>query len=244
MTEQLSPFQPKLHPILHLTLVIAIGITLILAAQSLDLEKISRNPFAWINSLGPWSSVTFVFIYILSTMLLIPATFLSLAGGVIFGVTLGVVYVTIAATIGALGAFFIGRYFARSWIEKKIEHNDRLKNIDAAVAKEGWKIVFLTRLSPVFPFTVLNYAFGVTQVSLKDYLGASFTGLIPGSIMYVYFGALAGNFASFNHKSFPTNSGDLMPHAFSFMATIAATIYITCFAKKILAGEAISEDEY
>ena len=91
----------------------------------------------------------------------------------IFGVVRGSIYVSIAATLGATAAFLVGRYLARDWVSARLEGNAKFKAIDEAVGKEGWKIVILTRLSPVFPFNLLNYAYGLTRVTLRDYFFAS-----------------------------------------------------------------------
>ena len=109
-----------------------------------------------------------------------------------------------------------------------------LKAIDEAVGKEGFKIVLLTRLSPVFPFNLLNYAFGVTGVSLKDYL-LGFVGMIPGTIMYVYLGSLAGNCALIGTANQPKNLAiQWTLRIIGFVATVAVTLFVTRIARKAL----------
>ena len=115
--------------------------------------------------------------------------------GVVFGLVRGFVIVSISATLGATAAFLVGRYLARAFIAAKIEGHPKFAAIDEAVAREGWKIVALLRLSPVVPFNVLNYAFGVTRVSLRDYVVASWIGMMPGTLLYVYLGSIAGDLA-------------------------------------------------
>ena len=107
------------------------------------------------------------------------------------GATRGGVYPCCAA----VRSRFTGRTLARGFIEAKISHNPRFRAIDQAVKHEGFKIVLLTRLSPVFPFNLLNYAFGLTPVSLRDYFLASWIGMLPGTVMYVYLGSAAKNLA-------------------------------------------------
>lgn len=201
------------------------------------MQEIFSNALTWIEQLGPWGPIAFILIYSIATVLFIPGSLLTLGGGVIFGVFWGSIYVFIAATTGATFAFLIGRYLTRDWIAKKIADNSKFQAIDNAVAKEGFKIVLLTRLSPVFPFTLLNYAFGITKVSLTDYiLGA--IGMIPGTIMYVYIGSLAGNIAMIGAGNVPRNSqaetAKLIIRIIGFIATVAVTIYITHIAKKAL----------
>jgi uncharacterized membrane protein YdjX (TVP38/TMEM64 family) len=141
--------------------------------------------------LGAWAPLAFILIYIVACVALIPASILTLAAGAVFGVIKGAVYVNIAATLGATAAFLNGRYLARDSVARKIGGHARFEAIDRAVADEGWKIVFLTRLCPILPFFLLNYAFGLTRVRLKDYFWASWLGMIPGTTLFVYIGSLA-----------------------------------------------------
>jgi len=164
------------------------------AIQSFNPQELLRSALKWVASLGYIGGLVFIFIYIVSTVAFIPGSILTLGAGVLFGVVLGSLYVFVGATLGAIAAFLVGRYLARDWIGKKIEGNQKFAAIDRSVAHEGFKIVLLTRLSPVFPFNLLNYAFGVTGVTLKDYALAS-VGMFPGTVMYVYIGSLAGDIA-------------------------------------------------
>jgi uncharacterized membrane protein YdjX (TVP38/TMEM64 family) len=196
-----------------------------------------QNTLQWINGLGALGGVVFIAIYIIATLAFLPAAILTLGAGVIFGVIWGSLYVFIGATLGAVAAFLVGRYLARGWVKQKISSYKKFANIDKAVSKEGLKIVFLIRLSPLFPFNLLNYALGVTSVSLKDYFLAS-VGMIPGTIMYVYLGHLAGDLALIGNKSQPDN---MILHwviqIIGLIATIAVTVYVTKIAKKALKEE-------
>lgn len=196
-----------------------------------------QNTLQWVNGLGALGGVVFIAIYIIATLAFLPAAILTLGAGVIFGVIWGSLYVFIGATLGAVAAFLVGRYLARGWVKQKISSYKKFANIDQAVSKEGLKIVFLIRLSPLFPFNLLNYALGVTSVSLKDYFLAS-VGMIPGTIMYVYLGHLAGDLALIGNKSQPDN---MILHwviqIIGLIATIAVTVYVTKIAKKALKEE-------
>lgn len=149
----------------------------------------------WVDGLGVWGPVVFVLGYALAVIAFVPGSLLTLAAGAIFGLVRGAIYVFIAAVLGASGAFLVARYLARGAIEKRLAGNARFAAIDRAVGAEGRKIVFLLRLSPVFPFTLLNYALGLTRVAYRDYLIAS-VGMIPGTLLYVYYGKLAGDVAA------------------------------------------------
>jgi uncharacterized membrane protein YdjX (TVP38/TMEM64 family) len=181
---------------------------------------------------GIWGVVGFILIYIIATIFLIPGSALTLGGGLIFGVVKGSILVSIASVTGATLSFLIGRYFLRGWVEKQIETQPKFTSIDRAVAKEGWKIVGLTRLSPLFPFVFLNYAFGVTKVSLRDYFFASWIGMLPGTIMYVYIGSIPKTALEVTTGN--TDTLRLILNIIGFIATVAVTIYITKIAKKAL----------
>jgi uncharacterized membrane protein YdjX (TVP38/TMEM64 family) len=197
-------------------------------------QMLLRNALQWIEGLGAVGAIAFILIYIVATVAFLPGSILTLGAGVVFGVVLGSLYVFIGATLGATAAFLVGRYLARGWVAKKIEGNNNFQAIDRAVGKEGLKIVLLTRLSPVFPFNLLNYAFGITGVSLKDYFLGS-VGMIPGTIMYVYIGSLAGNIAAIGTESQPTNPTiQWAIRIIGFLATVAVTVYVTRVARKAL----------
>ncbi|MFB2772938.1 TVP38/TMEM64 family protein [Pelatocladus sp. BLCC-F211] len=193
-----------------------------------------RNALQWIDSLGTVGAIAFIALYIIATVAFLPGSILTLGAGVVFGVIWGSIYVFIGATLGATAAFLVGRYLARNWVATKIADNKKFAAIDRVVGREGLKIVLLTRLSPIFPFNLLNYAFGVTDVSLKDYFIGS-VGMIPGTIMYVYIGSLAGNLAMIGTQTQPTNpTVQWAIRIIGFIATVAVTIYVTRIARKAL----------
>jgi uncharacterized membrane protein YdjX (TVP38/TMEM64 family) len=204
------------------------------ASSGFNPQALLKNALEWVESLGAIGAVAFIGIYIVATVAFLPGSILTLGAGVVFGVWLGAVYVFIGATLGATAAFLVGRYSVRDWVAQKIAGNDKFNAIDRAVGKEGLKIVLLTRLSPVFPFNLLNYAFGLTGVSLRDYVIGS-VGMIPGTLMYVYIGSLAGNIALIGTATQPTNPTlQWTIRIVGFIATVAVTIYVTRIAKQAL----------
>jgi uncharacterized membrane protein YdjX (TVP38/TMEM64 family) len=213
---------------LILLLLIVAGV--IVAIKYFRVADMPKQTLDWIKGLGPWGPIIFIGLYVLACVCLVPASVLTLGGGAIFGVVYGSIYVFIGATLGATAAFLVGRYFARGWVAKRIEGSATFNAIDKAVAREGWKIVGLTRLSPVFPFVLLNYAFGITQVSLRDYVLASAVGMLPGTIMYVYIGSLA-QVAGQRQRT----PAEWSLYGVGLLATVVVTIFITRIAKKALA---------
>jgi uncharacterized membrane protein YdjX (TVP38/TMEM64 family) len=194
----------------------------------------------WVESLGAVGAIAFIGIYIVATVAFIPGLLLTLGAGLLFGVVWGSVYVFVASTAGAILAFWIGRYLLRNWVSKKIADNVKFQAIDNAVGRSGFKIVLLTRLSPAFPFNLLNYAYGVTGVSLRDYSLASI-GMIPATILYVYIGSLAGSIATLGTNTKVSDPKiQLAAQVLGLVATIVVTVYITRLAQKALA-ETIAE---
>lgn len=209
--------------------IAAVVVALIASFFIFDVGSLLKQVVTWIDSLGAWGPVLFVLIYIVATVLFVPGSALTLGAGAVFGVGLGSGLVSLGATLGATAAFLIGRYFARDFVGKKVKGNKTFAAIDDAVGSQGWKIVGLTRLSPVFPFTLLNYAFGLTKVSLRDYVLASWIGMMPGTVMYVYLGSIAK--AAGDHKRTP---GEWTLYGIGLVATIAVTIVVTRSARAAL----------
>lgn len=193
----------------------------------------------WIESLGPWGPIVFVIAYVLLALLLIPGSALTASAGLLFGLGWGTLWVIIAANLAANIAFPIGRYFARDPVKKRLEGNDNFTAVDNAVAREGWKIVGLTRLSPIFPFTLMNYAFGITKVPWLHYAIASLIGMAPGTFMYVYFGSLAKLAAGSEEKS----TTQIVVTILGWIVTVIVTVYVTKVAKKALAEKADVESD-
>lgn len=189
---------------------------------------------AWVDSLGVWGPVVFVVGYVVAAVAFVPGSILTLAAGAIFGLGKGVVIVFIAAMLGSSAAFLVARYLARPAIERRLVGNTRFAAIDRAVGAQGRKIVFLLRLSPVFPFNLLNYALGLTKVRFLDFFVAS-AGMLPGTLLYVYYGKLAGDVAALAGGS-PVAKG---PEYYAVLilglvATIVVTTIVTRIARRAL----------
>ena len=212
-------------------LAIAAVAALIAAGRYFHVQDLLRQALDWVAHLGPWGPVIFIALYVVATVFFVPGSVLTLGAGAVFGVVWGSIYVSIASTLGATCAFLVGRYVARDAIARRIEGNERFAAIDRAVANEGWKIVGLTRLSPVFPFTLLNYAFGITRVKLGHYVLASWIGMMPGTVMFVYLGSLA-KAASGERTRTP---GEWALYGVGLLATVAVTLFITRIARQALA---------
>lgn len=189
---------------------------------------------AWVESLGPWGPVAFIAGYIVAAVAFVPGSLLTMAGGALFGIVRGTLYVFIGASIGATAAFLVSRYVVRGAVLKRMADNKRFRAVDAAIAREGRKIVFLLRLSPAFPFNLMNYALGVTSVRLADYVVACI-GMLPVTILWVYYGRLIGDVAKVVTGA-PVVHGPSywIVLALGLIATIIVTIVITRAARRAL----------
>ncbi|HYT93620.1 MAG TPA: TVP38/TMEM64 family protein, partial [Gemmataceae bacterium] len=159
-------------------------LALFLGFRFLPLKEPLANFLAWVQSLGVWGLVFLGAFYIPASLLLIPGSLVTIAGGAIFGFWETLVAISLGSTAGACAAFLAGRRFARPWVERQVAGNVKFQAIDRAIGEQGFKIVLLLRLSPVFPFNLLNYALSLTRVAFRDYFLASWIGMLPGTVMY------------------------------------------------------------
>lgn len=181
----------------------------------------------WIETQGPIAWAVFVLAYIAAAVLLVPGTIPTLAAGFVFGLPLGVALVSAGSVLGAATAFLVGRFFARDWIRGRIANLPRFAALDRAVSHDGFVIVLLTRLSPLFPFNLLNYALGITGVRFRDYFFASWIGMLPATVLYVYIGTLAGSVTELATSELGDGWATRSLLAGGFVATLILTVLIT-----------------
>ncbi len=192
----------------------------------------------WVRDLGPVGPVVFMAGYALAVVAFVPGSLLTLAAGAVFGVFAGTGYVLIGATLGSAAAFLISRHVARAPFERRLGTNPRFAAIDRAIAGQGRKVVFLLRLSPVFPFTLLNYALGLTRIRFGDFLVASI-GMLPGTLLYAYSGKVAGDLAELAAGSGPARGpGYYAVLIVGLLATVGVTVLITRIARQALTASA------
>ena len=218
-------------------LILAVG-ALLVSAKLFHLYDHLREVLAWIRGSGGWGPALFILLYVVASVFLIPASILTLGAGALFGLWGGFLAATAGAICGATAAFLAGRYLARDWVARKIAGNPRFAAIDEAVGAQGGKIVLLTRLSPVFPFVFLNYAFGLTRVTFRQYFLASCVGMLPGGFLFVYLGWLAGDLAGIRTGRHERTPIEWAFYAVGLVATAAVTVVITRIARKALAQAA------
>lgn len=192
----------------------------------------------WLAGLGPAAPLVFAAVYIAATVVLVPGSLLTLAGGALFGVLRGTLIVFISAVLGASAAFLIARYFARERVARRVQRDERFAAIDRAIGASGRKIVVLLRLSPVVPFNLLNYALGITSVRLVDYL-VGCAAMLPGTLLYVYYGRVIGDIASLAAGVRPARGASYYLFlGVGLLATILVTALLTRLARRELARRA------
>jgi uncharacterized membrane protein YdjX (TVP38/TMEM64 family) len=213
--------------------LLLIGLAVLAIAGRSAIESIPR--FAdWVARNGVAGALLFVLGYVAATVAFVPGSILTIAAGAIFGLAKGTALVFVAATLGASAAFLVSRYLARPLVERRLSGNDRFAAIDRAVGQEGRKIVFLLRLSPVFPFNLLNYALGLTTVRFRDYVLAS-AGMLPATLLFVYYGQILGDVARVaSGTPIPRGPEYYVLLGVGLAATIAVTALVTRTARRAL----------
>jgi uncharacterized membrane protein YdjX (TVP38/TMEM64 family) len=220
--------------VVRLLLAAAVLLALILGGRQLG--GLVPALSAYLDGLGAWAPLAFIVVYMVATVAFVPGSLLTLAAGAMFGLVRGTLFVMIGATLGASGAFLVARHLARGMVERRLAASPRFAALDTALGREGRRIVVLLRLSPVFPFNMLNYTLGVTKVSFLDFFVAS-AGMLPGSLLYVYYGRVAGDVAALaGGVAPPRGPAYYALLAVGLLATIAVTIVVTRAARRALAA--------
>ncbi len=209
-----------LLPRLLLALVLAsAAILLALHRDRLDPELIETT----IRGLGPWAPVAHILLFTIASVLFVPGAILGLAGGVLFGPLWGTIFNLAGATLGATAAFLVARYLAAGWVKRKV--GGRLQKLITGVEVEGWRFVAFTRLVPLFPFNLLNYAFGLTRIPLSHYVLASLICMAPGTLAFTWL-AYAGREALAGHDT-------AIRYGLIALALLAAVAFLPRLARRM-----------
>jgi uncharacterized membrane protein YdjX (TVP38/TMEM64 family) len=220
------------------TIIKAVAAALALAAivvlfRVLPVAEWLRQFQAYIRGAGPIGYVIYALVYAACVVLFIPASILTLGAGAIFGVVAGTIVVVIGATLGATLAFLLARTVLRHKVEKMTANNAKFRALDRAIAAEGSKIVLLIRLAPVFPFTYINYAFGLTGIRLLPYVLATFFGIIPATLAFVYLGSAVASVA--------TQRTGLVVKIAGAVVALIASIFVARVAAKAVQRAGVDE---
>lgn len=224
------------RPRTGLKLLLAAGVIVALLLGGRRLGALVPELTAYVQSLGTWAPLVFILVYLLATVAFVPGSLLTLAAGAMFGLLRGTLYVMLGATLGASAAFLVARYLARKTVARRLTASPRFAALDTALGREGRRIVLLLRLSPLFPFNLLNYLLGVTKVSFLDFFIASI-GMLPGSLLYVYYGRVAGDVAALaGGVAPPRGPAYYALLAIGLAATVTVTAVVTRAARRALAA--------
>jgi uncharacterized membrane protein YdjX (TVP38/TMEM64 family) len=215
----------------RLVVLILIVIALFLTMRFLPVQQWLRSFSDWVGEMGAAGIFIFVVVYALATVLMAPGSILTIGAGFAFGLWKGFLAVSAGATLGASLAFLVARFIAREKIEAIAQRNEKFRNLDRGMGEQGAKLIFLLRLSPVIPFNLSNYFYGLTAVRFWPYVLASWIGMMPGTFLYVYIGT-AGKAAVA-----AAAGGETVKHGWqywTFLAVgLAATIIVTIWVTKI-----------
>jgi uncharacterized membrane protein YdjX (TVP38/TMEM64 family) len=210
---------------------------MILLASALPFLRWMVDFIQWAKGMGPTGGVVYALFYIAGTALFFPGLPLTLGAGFLYGAVIGTLVVSPASVAGASLAFLIARYFARDWVTRRLKKYPQAAAIDRAIEKNGFKAVVLLRLQPVLPFNILNYALGLTSIRLRDYMLASWIGMFPATVLYVYLGSVMNDISDLLRGR--PNSG--MAGRFLLWGGLAAIVVLVWWlgrvAKKALRDE-------
>jgi uncharacterized membrane protein YdjX (TVP38/TMEM64 family) len=187
----------------------------------------------WVAEAGPWGGVVYALVYVACALLFVPGSVLTIGAGLVFGLAWGLVIVSAASTATAALAFLIARHLARGRVEAMARRNPRFEAIDRAIAAEGWKVVALLRLSPVVPFSLSNYLYGLTPVRFWPYLATSWAAMLPGTALYVWLGA-AGGAAAAAGRGEGRSPWEWVLLGAGLVATVLVTVLLTRAARRQL----------
>ncbi|KAL6046528.1 TVP38/TMEM64 family membrane protein [Balamuthia mandrillaris] len=217
---------------LGIFLLVVLTITLLIVFLNGYIKKGLKVFLEKMEKSMPWGPFALGGVYVVCTVLFVPGSILTLGAGFAFGLRWGVVTVSIASTIGATCAFFLGRTLLRGWVERKVEQYKVFRAVDRAIETQGWTLVLLIRLSPVIPFNIINYAFALTKVKWWHYILCSWIGMLPGTVLYVYIGSVAANLSEiFTGQA----NQKLLPRIFfycGFGVALLVVIVVTFIARR------------
>ena len=227
----------------RIAVLVVILMVLFLAMRFLPVQQWLSSFNDWVGQMGTVGILVFIVVYALATVLLAPGSILTIGAGFAFGLWKGFLAAWMGATLGASLAFLVARFLARDKIESIAKRNEKFRKIDHAIGKQGAKLIFLLRLSPVIPFNLSNYFYGLTAVKFWPYVLASWVGMMPGTFLYVYIGAASKAAVA------AATGGEAVKHGWQywtflgvgFVATVIVTIWVTKIARDALKSQAVQE---
>jgi uncharacterized membrane protein YdjX (TVP38/TMEM64 family) len=216
-----------------LALLVAAVVTVLLSPVERWLIELAD----WIRDAGVTGMLVFVAAYVVGALVFAPAFVLTLLAGFAYGPLHGTLLVWPTATLAAALAFLMGRFVARDWVSRRAKKHPRFGALDQAIGREGWKLVVLMRLSPVFPYNLLNYALGLTQIPFWHYLLATGAGMLPGTVMYVYLGSLITSASRLSEGAPEGGKASSVLYWTGLVITVGIALWVTRLARRAVKGK-------
>ncbi len=210
---------------------------MMILANTFPLTRWMGSFIQWVQALGTGGVAIYAVFYVAGVVLFFPGIILTAGAGLLYGVVLGTLIVSPASVLGATLAFLIARYAARDWVSRKLEKYPNFTAIDRAIEKNGFKMILLLRLQPVVPFNLLNYALGLTRIRLRDYVIASWIGMFPATVLYVYLGSVLHSVSDLLQGHLGSGKWGAVLFWGGLAAAIILVVYISRIARKALQEE-------
>jgi uncharacterized membrane protein YdjX (TVP38/TMEM64 family) len=224
-----------MRPLHRWIVAIAIVAGLVAAVLTLPIDEWLLGLVGWIRAAGAGGVAVYAAVYVGATLLLLPGSVLTAGAGFAYGPLWGTLLASPVSVLAATLAFVLGRTVARGWVARRMSRAPRFAAVDEAIGQSGLKIVLLLRLSPLFPFNLLNYGLGLTRVRLRDYVLGSFLGMLPGTALYVYLGSLLTSASELlSGKSSGAGTAGQALYWAGLVATFAVTVTVTRIARRAL----------
>ena len=225
--------QPSIFPVIIISILfVALGVTLLMY---FDVHEDVLQLLDWLDSLGIWGPLLFIIIMMLVVMLVLPGIMFTAGAGFVFGLVEGTVYVVVGTTLGAGLAFLIARYLFGDRASQFVLRRARLRLVSEELTPHGWKIVLLTRLVPFFPYKLSNYFFGLTQFSLRGFMGGTFVGVIPLSLHNVWLGSIAAGITVPGGHIAARTPFEWVLYGGGFLVIVGLIVYLNRLARRALA---------
>ena len=226
----------RLATAIEVVSVVSILLSLAAIARRLPIEDLLGALGDWVEGLGPWGPLAFGAVYVVAVVLLVPASALTIASGAVFGPIVGTITASIASNLGAALALLIGRYLARDLVAQRLQGSPKFEAIDRAVGEGGWRVVALLRLSPLVPFNVQNYVYGITRIGFWPCVLASWAAMLPGTFLYVYLGHVGrAGIEAASGGGAGRSPAEWALIAVGLIATVVVTVYVGRLARRAMA---------